>query len=436
MKKLLILGAGTGGAILANMMARKLDMTRWSITVIDKREVHIYQPSFIFLPFRLYGYERRDAAVEPITKPLPDEARFIKAEILAIDHHKKRVETSEGPFDYDWLILGMGCRVDPSEVDGMAEGMGKNVFTFYTLDGAMALGHALENMREGKLVVNIADMPIKCPVAPIEFVFLADYYFHKKGVRDKVEIELVTPLSGAFTKPQAAKVLGKIAEEKNIKITPDFAISEVNHEKKIITSFTGDSVEYDMLVAIPPNLGPNVIEDSGLGDGAGFAVTDEKTLKHKKAENVYVIGDNTNVPTSKAGSVAHFEAEIIRENLMSEIEGGAPKEIFDGHSNCFIESGYHKALLFDFNYDTEPLPGAFPLGALGPFSLLKETTLNHWGKMIFKFIYWNLLLKGTMPSDPLMPARMSFSGKDLSSLTKNGEELINGDMDTKPFFKD
>ncbi len=421
MKNILILGAGTGGTILANTLTRRLDPKQWKVTVIDKRSEHQYQPGFIFLPFRLYGYEQRSDVVHPISRHLPSQAGFVNAEIKLIDHAAKKVETSEGTYDYDWLILALGCRVAPEEVEGMEEGFGKNVFTFYTLEGSLKFQEAISRMEKGKLTLNIAEMPIKCPVAPIEFVFLADYYFHKMGIRDKIEIEFVTPLTGAFTKPQASKVLDEIAEQKNIRITPNFSIESVDHKRGVIKSFSGETVEYDILAAVPPNLGPDVIEESGLGDGAGYALTDEKTLKHKKADNIYVLGDNTNVPTSKAGSVAHFEAEIIEENLMREINGEEPIADFDGHSNCFIESGFHKALLFDFNYDTEPLPGTFPLPKIGPFSLLKETKLNHWGKMAFKYIYWNMLLTGHLPGDPLLPSHMSFTGKDISILDETGQ---------------
>ncbi|HEB71444.1 MAG TPA: NAD(P)/FAD-dependent oxidoreductase [Nitrospirae bacterium] len=416
MKKLLILGAGTGGTILANTLSRKLDLKQWDVTVIDKAVEHLYQPGFIFLPFRLYGYENKSDVAHPVKHHLPGNVNVVNADIRLIDHAGKKVETSVGVYPYDWLILALGCHVAPEEVEGLEESMGKNAFTFYTLEGSLALQKALEKMEKGKLALNIAEMPIKCPVAPIEFIFLADYYFNKKGIRDKIEIEFVTPLAGAFTKPQASRALGEIARSKNIKITPNFDIQGVDHEKKVINAFNGDSVEYDILASVPPNLGPEVIDESGLGDGAGYALTDEKTLKHKNADNIYVLGDNTNVPTSKAGSVAHFEAEIVEENILREIDGKEPIAEFDGHSNCFIESGFHKALLIDFNYDTEPLPGTFPLPKVGPFSLLKESRLNHWGKMGFKQIYWNLLLSGHLPGDPLLPSHMSFTGKDISSL--------------------
>ncbi len=418
-KNLVILGAGTGGTVLASLMTRKLDMKQWCVTVIDKGFIHCYQPGLLFLPFNLYGYNDKRDVAKPINHSIPSEAQFVSAEIKLIDHENKRVETSEGNFDYDFLVLALGCTVDPSEVEGMAEGMGRNIFTFYTLEGALSMQEPLEMFEGGRIVLNIAEMPIKCPVAPIEFVFLADYFFQNKNIRDKVTIDFVTPLTGAFTKPVATSVLSEIAEQKNIGIIPNFQISEVDHEKKVIKSYGGESVEYDLLVAIPPNTGPDVIEESGLGNGLGYAVTDDHTLKVKKAERIYAVGDNTNVPTSKAGSVAHFEAEVIAENIMREMEGKEPLPEFDGHSNCFIESGFHKALLFDFNYEVEPLKGSYPLGGIGPFSLLKESYINHLGKLAFKHIYWNLLLPALLPGDPLLPGKMSMAGKELEKIVEN-----------------
>lgn len=421
MRNLLILGAGTGGAILANTLSRKLPPGQWQITIIDKSDEHLYQPGFIFIPFRLYGYEKKEDVARPITWALPKSVRFVKADVELIDHAANKVETTQGKFEYDWLILALGCRAAMDEVEGVMEGAGKNIFTFYTLEGSLDFQKALDTFEGGKFVLNIAEMPIKCPVAPIEFAFLADYYFVKRGIRDKVEIEFVTPLTGMFTKPLASQALGVIAKEKGIKITPAFDISGVDAGKGVMESYGGQTVDFDIMAFVPPNLAPTVIEDSGLDDGSGYAATDPKTLKHAKVDNIYVVGDNTNVPTSKAGSVAHFESEIIEANFLREINGKEPIRDFDGHSNCFIESGYHKALLFDFNYDTEPLPGVFPLAGAGPFHLLKESRLNHWGKMAFKYIYWNLLLSGHLPSDPLLPANMSFSGKDISLLMKTAK---------------
>ena len=297
----------------------------------------------------------------------------------------------------------------------MAEQMGRGAHTFYTLDGALAMQAPLAAMTEGRLVIDIAEMPIKCPVAPLEIAFLADYFFRQKGVRDRIEISLVTPYTGAFTKPNANRILSKVADKKGIKVVPNFAVSAVDAANKQIRTFDGRTVDYDLLCAIPPNLGPAVIDDSGLGDGAGYAITDPRTLRSRKAERIYLLGDNTNVATSKAGSVAHFEAETVVENVLREMEDKPPLSTFDGHANCFVETGDHKAMLLDFNYDIEPLEGSFPLPYAGPFSLLEESYLNHMGKLAFKWVYWNLLLPGHLPNVPLLPAHMSFLGKDLNT---------------------
>lgn len=417
MKNIVILGAGTGGALVSNMLSRKLNLKEWDITVIDKAEDHLYQPGLLFLPFKFYDYKEKGDIAKPISGPLPNSVNFVKSDVKLIDHENKKVETDNGDFPYDWLVSAMGCHLAPEEIDGLEDAMTTDrVHTFYDLEGALGFQDALENMKEGKLVLNIAEMPIKCPVAPIEFVFLADYFFTQKGNRNNIEISLVTPLSGAFTKPIATRILTEIAERKNIKIVPDFSIGSIDTEKKQIDSFDNKSVDYDLLCTIPPNLGPDVIEESGLGDGVGYALTDPKTLKSKKSDSIFIIGDNSNVSTSKAGSVVHFEAETVVENLLREIEGKKALPSFDGHSNCFIESGHDKALLIDFNYDMEPLEGSFPLPGLGPFSLLKESYINHMGKLAFKWIYWNMLIQGRMPDTPLVPSHMSFMGKNVADV--------------------
>ncbi len=414
MKNIVILGAGTGGTLVANMLRSELDLKEWQITIIDKSDQHLYQPGLLFIPFKLYGYEAASDIARPVEKPLPSDVRFVKAEIKLIDHEHKQVETSDGTYAYDWLVSALGCRLAPEEVDGLAESMGEGVHTFYDLKGALAFQQPLDEIHEGRLVINIADMPIKCPVAPIEFAFLADYYFHQRKIRENVDITLVTPYSGAFTKPVANKILTKVAREKGINVVPNFSLERVDGWNKTIHSFEGGSLEYDLLCSIPPNLGPQVVEDSGLGDGTGYFLTDPRTLKARKADHIFVIGDNSNVATSKAGSVAHFEAETVVTNLLREIDGEKAQPTFDGHANCFIETGYHKAMLLDFNYDMEPVQGAFPTPGLGPFSLLKESYLNHMGKMAFDWVYWNMLLPGYMPHVPLLPSHMNFLGKDLT----------------------
>ncbi len=400
MKKLLILGSGAGGVMVATKMAKLLDPKEWKITIIDRSIQHHYQAGWLFVPFEIYSIKD---CIKPQMDFIPSNVDFVQDEIENVDPVAKKVKCKGGTHDYDWIVVGTGCTIRPEEIDGMEEVWQKDAFDFYTPDGAVNLAKKMKHFNKGKLVLNIAEMPIKCPVAPLEFVFLADWFFMINDSRCNIEIELVTPLTGAFTKPVAAEILGKLCEEKNIKITPNFEIGSIDAERKVIESHTGEEVNYDLLVSVPPNFGSPVIENSEIGDVMGYLETDHHTLKSTKYENMYVIGDATNVPTSKAGSVAHFEADVIAENLHREIEGLEARPDFDGHSTCFIVTGYEKATLIDFNYKVEPLPGKYPFPGLGPMDLLGESFMNYVGKMMFKWVYFNLMLKGKeLPLEPQM----------------------------------
>jgi sulfide:quinone oxidoreductase len=215
-------------------------------------------------------------------------------------------------------------------------------------------------------------------------------------------------MSGAFTKPKASKMLGTLLEKKKVNLITDFFLGEVDNTNKKIIDFGGREVPFDCLITIPLHSGDHVISGSGLGDEFGFVKADKFTLQSLVRQNVFVIGDAGNYPASKAGSVAHFQADVLEKNISCFIAGQPLSESFDGHSNCFIETGYGKGILIDFNYETEPLPGTFPYAVIGPMFLLKESRLNHYGKLLFKWIYWNILLRGK----PLpFPNKMSMCGK-------------------------
>jgi sulfide:quinone oxidoreductase len=405
MRKILILGAGAGGTIVANMLRKQLSEAEWEITIIDKDERHHYQAGYLFIPFGVYAESDVLKAKKDF---IPQGVEFVVDHIVKIDPDQRRVETRTGRFDYDWLIIATGCDIHPEEIPGMSDGWRSSIFDFYTLEGAKALFKALKYFSDGKIVLNIAEVPYKCPIAPLEFVFMADWFFTVNGVRDKVEIEFVTPLDNVFTKPVATKALAMVAEKKNIKVTPYFDLAQVNAAEKSIESHKGLKVDYDLLVAIPPNMGDKALIDSGISDPVGFVQTDKHTLKASNFDRIYVIGDTTNVPTSKAGSVAHYMAYTLVENLIREIDGHAPLPKFDGHATCFLASGFEKAILLDFNYAVEPLPGKFPFPGMGPFSLLQESLGNHWGKMMFRWVYWNLMMKGLdLPLEP----QMNMAGK-------------------------
>ncbi|HEY70983.1 MAG TPA: NAD(P)/FAD-dependent oxidoreductase [Anaerolineae bacterium] len=408
MKTFLILGAGTAGTMVANKMSQHLDPMEWKIVVVDKDETHIYQPGLLFIPFDIYT---REDVIKPRRDYLPRSVEFIRSDIELIEPGENRVRLTHEKrvINYDYLVIATGSRIAPAETDGLLDnGWHENVFDFYTLEGAVALSRFLKFWKGGRMVLNIAEMPIKCPVAPLEFLFLADWFFHERGMRDQVEITLATPLPGAFTRPRAAAILGDMLERKGIAVEAEFNIMEVDHEKNVIRSYDEREIPFDLLVTIPTNMGAEVIERSGMGNELAFVPTDNHTLQSKQWENVWVIGDAADVPTSKAGSVAHFMLDVVIENILRHMEGLKPLPKFDGHANCFIESGFDKGILIDFNYDVEPLPGKYPLPGLGPFSLLQESSVNHWGKMLFRWIYWNALLKGEeLPFE----SQMSMAGK-------------------------
>ncbi|MHB1021294.1 MAG: type III sulfide quinone reductase, selenoprotein subtype [Acidobacteriaceae bacterium] len=407
MRHLLILGGGTAGTMMANKLSAALDEQEWQITLVDGTEQHYYQPGFLFVPFGTY---RLRDIVKPRRQYLPPGVKVIISAIDHIDTDKKSVTLgNQEVLKYDYLIIATGADIHPEQTEGLLdEEWGRSKFDFYTPKGADQLGQFLKGWQGGKLVLNVAEMPIKCPVAPLEFLFLADAYFTERGMRDKVDLHLVTPLSGAFTKPTASRVLGEFLERKKIHVTPDFDIARVDSKEKKLVAWDETTVDYDLLVSIPTNMGDASIARSGLGNELNFIPTDKETLKAEGPEDVFVLGDATNLPSSKAGSVAHFQSEILFENFLEHIEGRPMPARFDGHANCFIESGFGKGLLIDFNYQTEPLPGEFPLPGIGPLTLLKESPLNHYGKLMFRWVYWNILLRGIeLP----IGSAMSMAGK-------------------------
>lgn len=390
-KRIVILGAGTAGTMVANKLAKKHGKG-FDVTMVDQYEKHYYQPGFLFYPFGIY--EERDI-VKLKKQFIPKGVNYLQKEIDRVLPEEKRVILGDQTeLKYDVLVIATGSKTSPEETAGLKEGEWyKSIFDFYTFEGASRLREKLHSWEGGVLVVNIVEMPIKCPVAPLEFSFLADDYFKKKGIRDKVTIKYVTPLDGAFTKPKASQSLGHLLEEKNIELIPDFGTEHVDDKAKKLVSYDEREVDYDLLVTIPTNVGDKMLERSGLGDELNFVPTNKHTLQSKAHEDIFVVGDATNLPASKAGSVAHFQIDTVVANINKYVKGEVLEETFDGHANCFVETGNKKALLIDFNYDTEPLEGKFPVPVIGPMKLLKESRLNHMGKLAFRWIYWNMLLR-------------------------------------------
>jgi sulfide:quinone oxidoreductase len=407
MKNIVILGAGTAGTMMANKLRRRLPESGWRITVVDRDGAHIYQPGLLFLPFGTY---REEDLVRSRQSLLDHGIDLVYGEIDRIAPDTKTVSLTSGErLVWDVLIVATGTRIVPEETEGLAgAGWQERMFDFYTLEGARNLRNFLASWEGGRMVVNVVDMPIKCPVAPLEFLFLADAFFTERGMRDKVEIVYATPLSGAFTKPRASAALGGLLESRNIRVETNFAVAAADGERGELSSHDGRTTNFDVLVSVPLHSGAEAISRSGLGDPLGFVPTDKHTLQTKADPSIFALGDCTDLPASKAGSVAHFQAEVLTENVLSYIAQTPMRESFDGHANCFIETGHGKAMLIDFNYETEPLPGRFPLPGVGPFTLLEESHVNHWGKLGFRWVYWNMLVRGEeLPIDH----RMVMNGK-------------------------
>jgi sulfide:quinone oxidoreductase len=410
---IVILGGGTGGTLTANRLRRMYPNDRAEITVVDQDDGHVYQPGLLFVPF---GLKRAEDLQRSRREQLHAGIAYHQSAIDRVEISDDRVVLSDGTeLSYDVLIIATGAILVPDETEGLTgPGWNDTVCTFYSPAGAEALRQKLAAFEAGRLVVNVVDMPIKCPVAPLEFCFLADWFFRQKGIRDRIELTYVTPLDGAFTKPVASRLLGGMLAEKGINLVTEFNTGQVDGVEGQLTGYDGRTVPFDLAVVVPLHGGAEYIGRSeGLGDDLNFIPTDEHTLQSQVKPNIFAIGDATNIRTSKAGSVTHFEGDILCENVRHFLTGEPLAAQFDGHANCFIETGAHKALLIDFNYDTEPLPGHFPLAVGLP--LLKESHLNHLGKLMFEWIYWHNLLPGH--GMPGVGSAMPVRGKSYEAAT-------------------
>jgi len=416
--RIVILGAGTGGTLTANRLHRHYGDAA-EIVVVDRDDRHVYLPGLLFVPF---GLEEPERIVRSRRKQLHRAIGFRLAEVDRVETAGNAVRLADGSsIEYDVLVIATGASLLPEETEGLTgAGWGEKVFTFYTLEGATALRDALRSFDHGRLVVNTVDMPIKCPVAPLEFCFLADWYLRERGVRDEVQITYVTSLDGAFTKATCNRELSGLLVGKNIEVVTEFNTGQVDGEGCKLISFDEREVDFDLAVVVPLHGGAEFVSRSpGLGDDLNFVETDPHTLRSKVAPSVFAIGDAANLPTSKAGSAAHFQGETLTENVRRFLAGEELEASYDGHVNCFIESGFRKALLIDFNYEVEPVPGRYPMAHVGPLPLLKESRLNHLGKLAFQPLYWHVLLPGR--DIPGIGAQMSTAGKQLTAMQQGDE---------------
>jgi len=375
--RIVVLGGGVGGTLAANLLSKELGRDA-SITVVDPTGMHVYQPGFLYLALgdangRWLSRDERTLLRGDVDLVI-DAATSVDADAQAV--HLER----GGSLPYDYLILATGARLAPDEIPGLIEGSE----TFYSFGGALRLREQLRRFDGGRILVGVAGIPYKCPPAPVEFVLMLEEYLRKRGIRDRSEVRLLSPLNRAFTVEPASKLVQPIMEERGIGLDTFFNIEAVDPSAHVVSSLEGEKAEYDLLVAVPPHRGQAFITSSGLGDARGWIPTDRHTLQHADHDTIFAIGDATDLPISKSGSTAHFEAPVVASRITSEIRGTAPRAGYRGKVMCFLETGGGRATALRFDYDTPPTPP-------------RPSRRWHAAKWLFNRIYWDVVPQGRVP---------------------------------------
>ena len=372
----LILGGGVGGTIVANLVAKDLgDQAR--ITLVDATGTHVYQPGFLYVAV---GQQLASALGRAESSLLRKEVSLVIDCATWIDPRARKVVLRSGrTLRYDELLLATGSRTVMGEVPG-----GLAAHDFYTLEGAEHLWRTLKEFTGGTIVIGVAGIPYKCPPAPVEFVFLLDDYLRARGIRERSQIKLLSPLNRAFTIEATSKLVQPILAERGIELTGFFNVESVDPVAKTVTSLEGETVDYDLLILVPPHRGQKVIEKSGLGDERGWVPVDKNTLRHVNFPDIWAIGDATNIPISKSGSVAHYEATVAAAEIVAAAKGEAPpSHVYDGKVMCFLETGQGQATTIRFDYDHPPVSPT-------------PSRLWHWAKVLFNKTYWHTVPQGRM----------------------------------------
>jgi len=372
MKRVVILGGGVGGTIVANLLAKTSKDA--DITVVDKTGKHAYQPGFIYVAF---DRQRPEKLFRDERNLLRRRVRLVVDEVVQVNTRAKAVYLKSGRFlAYDYLVIAGGARLAPEEVPGH-----EGAHHFYSPEAALRLREALAAFRGGRVVIAIGGIPYKCPPAPAESACLLDYLFSRRGIRDKVQIHYLSPLGRVFPLETVSPTVQRIFDQKGIQYTTFFNVERVDAEKKVVHSLEGESIPYDLLILIPPHHGAKFAQASGLTDAGGWIPTDKFTLEVKGHEGtVWAIGDITDIPISKAGATAHYEAKVVAENIAALVRGALPAARYDGKVMCFCDAGHHRGIAMRFDYTHPPVPP--------PLSL-------KWylGKVLINRLYWQLVPK-------------------------------------------
>jgi sulfide:quinone oxidoreductase len=372
--KVIVLGGGVGGTLAANLISKELG-TEATVTVIDPVGMHVYQPGFLYVAL---GQANGRWLAQDERHLLRNDVQMVIDQAVKLDPIQRTVALARGEtLEYDYLVVATGSRLARGEIPGLLEG----AHDFYSLEGAIRLREALRSFTRGRIVMGVAGIPYKCPPAPVEFVFMLEEYLRKRGIRDNSTITLASPLNRAFTIEATSKVVQPILEQRGIELVTFFNVEAVLPEKKIVTSIEGEELPYDLLVLVPPHRGAQVVEDSGLGDERGWIPVSRATLQHEKFDTIFAVGDATNLPISKSGSTAHFEAPVVTSQIAARVKGTNARENYGGRVVCFLETGHNQATTIRFDYEHPPVSP-------------RPSPLWHYAKWAFNRVYWVTVPQG------------------------------------------
>jgi sulfide:quinone oxidoreductase len=389
-QRVVILGGGVGGTIVANVLARSLHRDEANVTVVDATGQHQYMPGWLYLPFNNHpGLELTHTERTLLNR----HVNLTIGQVTEIDTNARELTVYPQPgtdgigasvLPYDYLVVATGAHLALEDLPGLAEGAGK-WHHFYSLDGALALRAALHQFEGGRIVVGIGGIPYRCPPAPLEFVFLLEDWLRQHGLREKTEVQYTFPLGRVFTIESVAEMITPYLDERGVKYTTFFNAEEVDTEHRLLKSLEGEEIPYDLLVIVPPHRGARVISDSKLGDEQGWIPTDRTTLAAKGGiERVFALGDATDLPVSKSGSAAHFEAKVVAHRIVALVRGEDPdprNAAYNGDVMCFLEAGHNTATQLVFDYEHPPQPP-------------RPSLFYHMEKQLFNYAYWHLVPPG------------------------------------------
>jgi sulfide:quinone oxidoreductase len=382
MREILVLGGGVGGTLAANLIGRKLKSPiakgEARVRVVDETGVHVYQPGFMYIAM---GGESAANLTRPERSLLDDRVELVTGRIAAIDEAAQEVRLADGQvLRWDELVIATGSRIVPEAI----EHFDTEAHHFYSAEASARLRAALDAFAGGRIVVGIAGMPYKCPPAPLEVTFLIEAELRERGLRERSELHYCSPIGRAFTIESVSEMATPILEQKGIELHTFFNVETIDPERKVVMSLEGEELPYDLLILVPPHKGAQVVIESGLAPAAGWLPTDQKTLNVKGKPHIWAIGDATDLPLSKAGSTAHFEAPIVAERVAASVLGREPKgkdADYTGKVMCFFEVGDGKGTLLQFDYDHPPTPPA-------------PNRVWHLGKIVFNKTYWHTVPRG------------------------------------------